>query len=139
MINAGQAAEAVAQTLAVPGNFNYCLSVWARTPGTSNVTLAIGGAAKTFALTMQWSRISFAANPGGSATSVTFGAQLDVGGSIDLFGMQVEAQRAASDYKMTTVQGGVYAKARFGADQITVTAQGTDVYDAVIPIVDTEN
>ena len=40
---------------------------------------------------------------------------------------------------MTGTAGGVYAKARFGADQITVTAQGTDVYDAVIRIVNTES
>ena len=53
--------------------------------------------------------------------------------------MQVEAQLAPSDYKMTGAQrrgvceGAVRARTRF-----TVTAQGTDVYDAVIKIVDTE-
>jgi hypothetical protein len=69
---------------------------------------------------------------------VTFGAQLQAGASVDLFGMQAEAQLAPSDYKMTETQGGVYANARFGADQLTVTAQSTDVYDAVIQIVNTE-
>jgi hypothetical protein len=44
-----------------------------------------------------------------------------------------------SDYKLTGTTGGVYPGARFGADTITVTAQGTDVYDAVIQIVNTEN
>jgi len=52
-----------------------------------------------------------------------------------LFGMQAEAQVGPSDYKITGAAGGVYSKARFGSDQITVTAQGTDVYDAVIQIV----
>jgi hypothetical protein len=70
--------------------------------------------------------------------SVTFGAQLTAGASVDLFGMQVEAQLAASDYKMTTVRGGVYSKARFAEDQITVTAQGTDIFNAVIRVIDTE-
>ena len=51
--------------------------------------------------------------------------------------MQVEAQLAPSDYKMTTTRGGVYSNARFAQDQIAVTAQGTDVYDAVIRIVNT--
>jgi hypothetical protein len=41
VVNAGEAAESVAQILAVPGNFHYCLSVWARTPGTSGATLTI--------------------------------------------------------------------------------------------------
>jgi hypothetical protein len=133
MINAGIAAEAVAQTLSVPATFEYCLSVWAKTIGGSSVTLALGTSSKTFALTSQWQRISF------SGGGTTFGAQLDAGASVDLFGMQVEAQLAPSDYKMTGVRGGVYSNARFAEDKITVTAQGTDVYDAVIRIVNTEN
>jgi hypothetical protein len=143
VVNAGEAAESVAQTLTVPGNFQYCLSVWARTPGTSGVTLTIsttgGGASQGFALTGTWQRISVSVNPGQTTTSVTFAAEIEAGGSVDLFGMQVEAQLAASDYKMTETQGGVYANARFGQDRLTVTAQSTDVYDAVIQIVNTEN
>lgn len=141
--NVGQGTEAVAQTLAVPGNFHYCLSVWARTDSGTSVTLTIstagGSASKTFALGTQWARISLAANLGQNTDSVTFEAQLSAGGTIDLFGMQVEAQLGPSDYKQTGTSGGVYANARFGADKITVTAQGTDVYDAVLQIVNTEN
>ncbi len=68
-----------------------------------------------------------------------FRGQIAAGGSVELFGMQAEAQLGPSDYKLTGAVGGVYPKARFGADQITVTAQGTDVYDAVIQIVNTES
>ena len=64
-----------------------------------------------------------------------FGAELDAGASVDLFGMQVEAQRGVSDYKKTGASGGVYADARFAEDELTVTARGTDVFDAVIRIV----
>jgi hypothetical protein len=138
VINAGSAPASVAQTLSVPGNFQYCLSVWARTIGTSGVTLTIsttgGSAVKTFALNGTWSRISVTGNLAQSTASVTFGAQLAAGASVDLFGMQVEAQLAPSDYKMTETQGGVYVRARFAQDQLTVTAQSTDVYDAVISI-----
>ncbi len=140
--NAGAAAASVAQVLNVPGNFEYCFSAWARTAGTSNVTLTASttGAnlAKTFPLSGAWSRIVLAGNLGQSTSQVTFGAQLDAGATVDLFGVQVEAQRAPSDYKATSSRGGVYARARFGSDDFTVTARGIDVYDAVIPIVDTE-
>ncbi len=142
-INAGGTAASIAQTLAVPGTFQYCLSVWARTIGTSGVTLTVsttgGNASKTFALTGSWVRISLSSNLGQATTSVTFGVELVAGASVDLFGMQLEAQPAPSDYKMTETQGGVYSKARFGNDQSTVTAQGADVYDAVIRIVNTES
>jgi hypothetical protein len=138
VINAGSATASVAQILSVPGNFQYCLSVWARTIGTSGVTLTISttgaSAVNSFALNTTWTRISVSANLAQGTTSVTFGAQLAAGTSVDLFGMQVEAQPAASDYKVTETQGGVYARARFAQDQLTVTAQSTDVYDAVISI-----
>jgi hypothetical protein len=141
--NAGQAAAGVAQTLNVPGTFQYCLSVWARSAGASSLTLAQStagaSATKTFALGTQWTRLAFTAALGQSTDSVTFGASLDAGASADLFGMQVEAQLAPSDYKKTDVRGGVYAKARFAEDKLTVTAQSTDVVDAVIRIVNTGN
>jgi hypothetical protein len=139
VVNAGSAAEAVAQALGVPGNYRYCLSTWAKTAGGSSVALTAsttgGSAAKTFALTTAWQRISLAVNLEQGTTGVTFGAQLDAGASVDLFGMQAEAQLAASDYKQTGTNGGVYPKARFAADGLTVRAQSTDVYDAVIRII----
>ena len=141
--NGSLGTEAIAQTLAVPGNFQYCLSVWARTTSGSNVTLTIsttgGSAQKTFALGTQWAQVSLAANLRQNTDAVTFGVQLNDGATIVIFGMQVEAQLGPSDYKLTGTTGGVYPGARFGADTITVTAQGTDVYDAVIQIVNTEN
>jgi hypothetical protein len=143
IVNAGQGTEGVGQGLPVPGNFHYCLSVWARTDSGTSVTLAIsttgGSATKTFALGTQWARVSLGANLGQNTASVTFAALMAAGGTVDLFGMQVEAQLGASDYKQTGTSGGVYPNARFGADKITVTAQGLDVYDAVIQIVNTEN
>lgn len=138
-INSGSVTESIAQTLSVPGDYHYCLSVWARTAAASSVTLAIGGFAETFSLNGTWQRISVSTNLGTTATSVTFGVQLAAGATVDLFGMQVEAQIAVSDYKMTETRGGVFSRARFGADRITVTAQSSDVYDAVIRIVNTEN
>jgi hypothetical protein len=139
VVNAGQVPLAVAQTLNVPGNFQYSLSVWARSSAGSKVTLTAsttgGSASKAFLLGGQWLRVALFVSLAQSTSSVTFGAQLDAGGSVDLFGMQVDAQLAASEYRQTGLGGGVYANARFARDQIPVTAQGTDVYDAVIRIV----
>jgi len=66
---------------------------------------------------------------------VTFGAELAAGASVDLFGMQLEAEPGVSDYKRTGASGGVYAKARFAEDELAVTARGTDVFDAIVRIV----
>jgi hypothetical protein len=143
LVNAGGTAEALTQPLNVPGDYMFCLSVWARTDAGSRIYLmqSTTGASigQTFPLTTQWQRISFAGNCEQATTQVTFAAQLDAGASVDLFGMQVEAQLAASDYRQTVSRSGVFAKARFTNDQFTVTAQGTDVYDVVIEIIATED
>jgi hypothetical protein len=138
VVNAGSSMGAVAQTLAVPGTFRYALSVWAKTTGGSNVTLSAtttgGSATQAFELTSIWKRVSLEIGLGLITESVTFGAELEAGASADLFGMQVEAQRGASDYQKTGGTGGVYGEARFMEDELTVTARGTDVFDAVVRI-----
>lgn len=139
VVNTGVAAEAVTQVLALPGDYRYCLSTWAKTVGGSSVTLEAStmgaSASATFSLTTNWQRISIPVELGAATMSVTFGAQLAAGATVDLFGMQVEAQPAASDYKMTGEQGGVYANARFAGDSLTVRAESTDAYDSVIRMV----
>lgn len=141
--NASAGTQAIAQTLAVPGDFQYCLSAWVCSNNGTSVTLSIEttgtSVTRSFAAGEQWTRIWLAANPGQSTESVTFSAQIPAGGTIQLFGMQAEAQAGASDYKQTGASGGVYANARFASDTLTVTAQGTDVYDAVVQIVNMES
>jgi hypothetical protein len=138
-VNSGAGAQAIAQTLAAPGDFRYALSVWGRAAGASAVTLfasSVGGnAERTFALGAQWKRISMPVDLADASESVTFGARLAPGAQIDLFGMQVDAQAAAGGYQRTAAIGGVHASARFAHDSLTVRAQGTDVYDLAIRIV----
>jgi hypothetical protein len=74
-----------------------------------------------------------------AADSVTFSVLLDAGTSVDLFGMQVEAQPGVGTYQKTGARGGVHTRARFAGDGLTVRAQGSDVYEAVIQIVSKGN
>jgi hypothetical protein len=139
VLNGGQTDAAITQTLSVPGDFQYCLSAWARSGAGSHVGLAVAGASIKFALGAQWRRIFVTANPqGAAAETVAFAIHLDAGASVEVFGIQVEAQPGPSEYKATGARGGVYPRARFHTDRLTVVAQGTDIYDAVIPIMSTE-
>ncbi len=142
-INDGEGSQMVAQVLDVPGNFQYSISVWARTQGGSNATLTgvTTGASANLPIQLNgtWKRFTFTIDLAQATDSVTFGVTLDAGASVDLFGMQVDAQIGPSDYKRTGAGGGVYARARFSTDSVTMKAQGTDIYDAVVRIVATEN
>ena len=139
VVNGSSVDAGIGQTLAVPGNFIYCLSAWVRSAAGTNVTLSAGSSTRTAATTPVWSRAILTSSPGSaSVSSVAFGIQIPAAGSLDVFGLQVEEQLAPSDYKITGA-GGVYPEARFGSDELLVRAQGTDVYDAIIRIVSRDN
>ncbi len=137
--NGAAADQNISQVLAVPGNFRYCLSVWARTAGNSSATLfaQTTGASATAPLKIgaTWRQFQMPVNLAQATSSVTFGVTLSSGSIVQLYGLQVEAQIAASDYKATGAKSGVRANARFANDTLTITAQSTDVYDAVLRIV----
>lgn len=142
--NTGATLLQIGQTLPVPGNYQYCFSAWMRADVASNVTLVInagvGGVQQAASLNSQWQRVYAAGNPGEAAvSSVTFQLLLAAGATVDIFGLQAEAQLAPSDYKITGRKGGVYAKARFAGNQITGLARSVDVHDSIIRIVSTEN
>lgn len=135
----GVAAGGIEQTLAVPGNFRYAASVWARAATGSEVMLAAattgGAVSRSFALAPTWQRIWLPVAMVDPVDGVRFSARLDAGTSVDLFGMQVEAQPGAGTYQRTGARGGVHSRARFARDGLAVRIQGTDEYDAVIKIV----
>jgi hypothetical protein len=99
--------------------------------------LKIAGASAGVTPGAAWRRFFVSANPGTSAESVAFEMEIPAGGSVELFGAQVEAQVGMSDYKKTGARGGVYT-ARFASDEFNATATGMDSYDAAIRIVATK-
>jgi hypothetical protein len=137
--NGAQNSGAVAQTLAVPGDYQYCFSVWSRSSGAASLTLKMGAISRTFNINTQWRRIYLSGSPGAATQSVVFGIEVAAGSSVDVFGAQVEPQLGPGDYKRTATRSGVYTNARFASDDLTVTAQGTDVFDAVLRIISVGN
>lgn len=127
----------VAQTLGVPGDFEYSVSVWAKAAAGATATLfasTTGGSnEKAFTLSAEWKRIAMPVAMSLATESVKFGVRLT--NVAQLFGMQVEAQPGAGGYQKTFAKGGVHEVARFDEDALTVRARGTDVFDAVIRIV----
>jgi hypothetical protein len=55
-----------------------------------------------------------------------------------VFGMQVEAQPAASLYKQTAETGGVYPNARFRDDVMTITTIGPNRHSCEMNIINVE-
>lgn len=119
------AALSLSQEVDVPGAVTCCWSFYAR--GDSPATLQLmrsngsGNASSTGLVNASWRRFSLVSALSGGDSSV-FGVQLPAGATIDLFGFQVDAQPGPSQYVPTVAAGGVYPKARFDSDTLTITA-----------------
>ncbi len=126
--NGSQAQQSVQQTLTVPAWFQYAVSVYARSGSAAQVTLfASGGGSplyKAIPIGSAWQRLECAVMPEGTAETVSFGVTLNGGSTVELFGLQVDAQASASKYKKTAAKGGVYPSAFFMDDALTVTTDG---------------
>jgi hypothetical protein len=133
--NAGPTAAGVAQTLNVPGWFRYSLSAYVRSAQNAEVALVCGGGRATRRLSGEWRRLVLACEPGTTAESARFGLEVAGGGSVTVYGMQVEPQIAASAYKRTGARGGVYTNARLASDALEVTATAAGRHSCRVEII----
>ncbi len=138
IINAGQAAQRISQTLAAPGWFWYSFSLYARADSPTTVRLArsASGASASIAHVAgaAWNRLVASATLNSAAFGIDFAIELDPGAAVEVCAIQVEAQPNSSAYKRTGQQNGVYA-ARFDQDEIEINADGPDQNSVSLRIV----
>ena len=124
LTNGGPSHVGIAQTLNAPGWYYYCLSVYARSEQATNVTLVRGAERSEQRVSGTWRRLTFASLEEGTQESVRLGVEAPGGATVELYGLQAEAQIGASGYKKTTARGGVYRNARLAEDRLEITAVG---------------
>lgn len=128
--NTGAAVQSLTQTPgAAPAGYTYCLSTEVRSAIETTVTLVIGSQQAAYVVGANWQRIVFAATD-----AATFGLQIAAGASVDVNGIQVEAQAGASVYRSTT-QGGVYEGARLGSDRLQIVTAGPNRHQCTLTVV----
>jgi hypothetical protein len=137
--NGGALAQTLQQTIEAPGWFHYCFSLYARSQGSGvlGVYRSTGGneAGAACSVGSAWKRLTHAGRSQGTAESVTFGIRLSPGTSVEVHGMQVEAQLAPSAYRKTMSRSGVHAKARFDNDVLTLVSDGPEQHSCKVRIV----
>jgi hypothetical protein len=126
--NPSGATQSLVQMLgAAPTGYVYCLSAVVR--GTA-VTMLAGSSRAERVLSGSWHQISFATTP----DTPSFGLEVPAGGAVDILGMQVEAQGAASLYRKSAAAG-VYEGARFADDALEITTTGVNRHSCTVNIV----
>jgi hypothetical protein len=129
--NPSGADQSIEQTLAAaPAGYLYCLSAQVRGTAGATVTMLAGSASADRVLTGAWQQIVFAAN----ADAPIFGLAIPAGGAVDLLGMQVEAQAAASVYRDST-GAGVYEGARFADDALEIVTTDVNRHSCTVNII----
>ncbi len=129
--NPGMAPQKVLQTLAAPGGYVYCVSMYARSSQPTEITLLCADVRADRAVSTGWSRLSASGSGSAAGESVSFGIQLAPGVAVDICGLQVEPQAAASAYK-ASVSGGVYPNAYFAADDFAFTTTAPNRHSVMV-------
>jgi hypothetical protein len=129
--NPGAALQSIVQTLAAaPAGYLYCVSAQVRGTSGAAVTLLAGNCRGSRALAGAWQQIAFAA----TADAPSFGLEIPPGSTVDVLGVQVEAQEGASVYRDSTAAG-VYEGARFADDALEIVTTGVNRHSCTVNIV----
>jgi len=126
------------QAINAPGWFSYCFSVYVRGQIANSVSLYLGAGAANVNGARQvqpnWSRIALSGKQNTTAESTAAGIIVPAGQSLDIFGLQLEPQPAASPYKRTFSADGVYASAHFSEDTLDVTTTAPNHHSCTLTI-----
>jgi hypothetical protein len=134
LTNTGAGPQAITQTLASPGDYVYCFSVFARAQANTGVTALVGNGRKAQSATTGWNRIRFTGTGGAGAESVQFGLEIPAGATVDMYGPQAEPQAGASVYRASTL-GGVCTGARLRDDELAITSTGVNRHSCTVNII----
>ena len=130
------AGGSAAQAIAGPAHYRYAASVWLRTTATGAKLRLSDSAAQVVGQDVEasgeWRRyaVRYSATSATDAMMLTLAA--GAGGPLDVYGPQLEAQAAASAYKVSAARGGVFASTRFDQDALVDEASGVGRHDTRI-------
>jgi hypothetical protein len=137
--NSSETPDYLQQFVPGPGNFHYCFSLYARSDTPANLTLfrtaGVVEESETQPVQSNWRRLVHSGRSESADPAVLFGIRIDGGAQVDVFGMQVEAQTAPSDYRRTNTRNGVYYQARFDNDVLRMTSEGPEEHCCTLRIV----
>jgi hypothetical protein len=130
--NAAPVTAGIEQRVSAPESFWYNFSAYIRGDG-SQVTMKIDSYEQRFTAQPDWKR-RFISSVGQQVAALVFRIEIEVGGSAEICGLQVEPQCGASKYKRTGAAGGVYRSAHFSDEQIEWRSTGPGRHSCAVRI-----
>jgi hypothetical protein len=135
-VNAGQW-QGISQQVDAPGSLRYCFSVTARSSSGSSVRLNItnAGEAATHKLSSAWRKVHVSSGAGQQSDHIASTLEIEAGGTVEVYGLQLDAQPSPSEYRRTEARSGVYKKTRFAEDTLSFTAEGKDNHRTTVLLI----
>jgi hypothetical protein len=118
--NASPGAQTLTQTLALPGSYVACFSVYLRSDTAGSVTLQRDGTHVTAAVGPAWQRVFVSGAGTGEAVQSSFSISVAAAQTVDVWGLQVEVQPYPSAYRQTTAPLGIYEETYFENDELRI-------------------
>ena len=138
LVNTSGGALRIEQIVDGPARLHYAFSVQARSAAPTPLTVYRQATADLVSSVVdvdsQWKRYLLSGSFTSTDESLVFGLELGAGHTVDVYGMQVEAQTGGSNYKKTFSRSGVYPEARFADDVLSVTADGPNRHSCSVRI-----
>lgn len=139
LTNASQTTQQLAQSLAAPGWYQYCFSVYVRSDQPTQVELFAsngGESAQTDLLVgAEWQRAVYSFQLASIVPTIAVGVRLPAGASVSVFGLQLDAQLGPGSYMKSRDRAGLYPKTRFQGGTLRPTATGLNQFACAVTLV----
>ena len=135
IMNSSAGPQSLQQTLGLPGNYVTCFSAYVRSNSAGAVMLQRDNTQVQVSLSPAWKRVYVSGVGVAGAVQSTFSVALLPGQTIDVWGLQVEAQPYPSAYKQTTAALGIYEETYFGDDELKITSTSLGLSSCEINLV----
>jgi hypothetical protein len=112
--------QTLEQTVALPGSYIACFSVYLRSDTAGSVTLHRDGTSVTVAVGPAWQRVYVNGAGSSGAVQASFSISVAAAQTIDVWGWQVEVQPYPSAYRQTTAPRGIYEETYFENDELSI-------------------
>ena len=110
----------LSQSLGVPGEYTICFSAYAWSAVVGSVGMLRDATRVNVTVGPQWKRVQISGPGVSGATASTFSLAVSAGSSVQVFGLQVEAQPWPSPYRPTGAAAGILEETRFSGGELAL-------------------